>query len=68
VKNIAKGAWLGAGAGFVATVASLTATSGKEDSDRFLWTVWLPVVGAGVGGGSLEYSGKNKKQELIYSF
>ena len=68
VKNIAKGAWLGAGAGFVATVATLTATSGKENSDRFLWTVWLPVVGAGVGGvAGIFWKKKHKKQELIYS-
>jgi hypothetical protein len=34
----------------VATVATLTAVSGKENADRFLFAVWFPVVGAATGG------------------
>ena len=67
-KNIAKGAWIGAGVGAVATVATLTATGGKENSDRFLFAVWFPVLGAGVGAISGAFwKKKHKKQELIYS-
>jgi hypothetical protein len=67
-KNVAKGAWIGAGVGLVSTVSILTATGGKEDSDRFLWAGWLPVVGAGVGGvAGVFWKKKHKKQELIYS-
>jgi hypothetical protein len=67
-KNIAKGAWIGAGVGLVATVATLSAVSGQENADRFLFAGWFPVVGAGVGGiAGAFWKKKHKKQELIYS-
>jgi small nuclear ribonucleoprotein (snRNP)-like protein len=66
--NIAKGAWIGAGVGFVATVATLSAVAGKENADRALFAVWFPALGAGIGAvtGALRKT-KHKKQELIYS-
>jgi hypothetical protein len=48
-KNIAKGAWVGAGVGLTATVVTLSAVSGRENADRALGAAWLPVLGAGTG-------------------
>jgi translation initiation factor IF-1 len=67
-KNIAKGAWIGAGVGFGATVVTLSAVAGKENADRALGAVWLPVLGAGLGAiVGVFWKKKHKKQDLVYS-
>jgi hypothetical protein len=67
-KNIAKCAWIGAGVGFGATVVTLSAVAGKENADRALGAVWLPVLGAGTGAiVGVFWKKKHKKQELVYS-
>lgn len=67
-KNIAKGAWIGTGLGFVATVATLSVVAGQENADRALGAVWFPVLGAGIGAvvGAF-WKKKHKKQKLVYS-
>ena len=66
--NTAKGAWIGAGLGFAATVITLTAVAGSENADRALGAVWFPVLGAGIGAiTGMFRKKKHKKQELIYS-
>ena len=67
-KNIAKGAWIGAGAGAVATIGTLSAVAGNENADRFLFAGWFPVLGAGVGAiAGAFWKKKHKRQDLIYS-
>jgi len=67
-RNIAKGAWIGTGVGFVATIATLSAVAGKENADRAFGAVWFPVLGAGIGAitGAF-WKKKHKKQKLVYS-
>lgn len=66
--NTARGAWIGAGVGFAATVVTLSIAAGSENADRALAAVWFPVLGAGIGAitGAFRKK-KHKKQELIYS-
>jgi hypothetical protein len=67
-KNIAKGAWVGAGVGLTATVVTLSAVSGSENADRALGAAWLPVLGAGTGAiVGVFWKKKHKKQDLVYS-
>jgi hypothetical protein len=67
-KNIAKGAWVGAGVGTAATVVTLSAVAGKENADRALGVAWLPLLGAGTGAiVGVFWKKKHKKQELVYS-
>ena len=66
--NAAKGAWIGTGLGFAATVITLSVVAGSENADRALAAGWFPVLGAGIGAitGKIRKK-KHKKQELIYS-
>ncbi len=66
--NVAKGAWIGAGLGFAATVITLSAVAGQENADRALGAVWFPFLGAGIGAvAGVFWKKKHKKQELVYS-
>ena len=66
--NAAKGAWIGAGIGFAATVITMSVVAGSENADRALVAGWFPILGAGIGAitGKIRKK-KHKKQELIYS-
>jgi small nuclear ribonucleoprotein (snRNP)-like protein len=66
--NIAKGAWIGTGVGFAATVITLSAVAGSENADRAVGAVWFPFLGAGIGAvAGVFWKKKHKKQELVYS-
>lgn len=66
--NIAKGAWIGTGVGFAATVITLSAVAGTENADRALGAVWFPFLGAGIGAiAGVFWKKKHKKQTLVYS-
>lgn len=67
-RNIAKAAWIGAGAGFATTVITLTATRNTENADANVGAVWFPFIGAGVGAiAGAFWKKKHKKQDLVYS-
>ena len=67
-RNIAKGGWIGAGAGFATTVLTLSALAGGENADAALFAVWFPIIGAGVGAiAGAFWKKKHKKQDLVYS-
>ena len=67
-KNIAKGAWIGAGAGLGAAFLTAWALSKRNDADACVGCGLFPLYGAGIGGliGAF-WKKKHKKQELIYS-
>lgn len=67
-KNIAKGAWVGAGAGLGAAVIYAAIQGAQRSSDPPVGVGLFPFFGAGAGAvvGNF-WKKKHKKQELVYS-
>ena len=67
-RNIAKAAWIGAGAGFATTIITLTAVGRSDDAGKYLAAAWFPFIGAGAGAiAGVFWKKKHKKQDLVYS-
>ena len=67
-KNIAKGAWIGAGAGVGAGFIAAAIQGARGSSDPPAGAALFPIIGAGVGAVAGHFwRKKHKKQELIYS-
>ena len=67
-KNIAKGAWLGAGAGFGVGFIASAVIAARGGSDPPTGAGLYPILGAGAGAIAGNFWKKNhKKQGLVYS-
>ena len=67
-KNIAKGAWIGAGTGVGVGMAVAAIKGATGSSDPPTWGALYPFFGAGAGAvAGTFWKKKHKKQELVYS-
>jgi len=67
-KNIAKGAWIGAGAGVGVSMLAAVIQGARGSSDPPTGAALFPIYGAGAGAIAGTFWRKNhKKQELVYS-
>ena len=67
-KNIAKGAWIGAGAGLGVSVLAAVIQGARGSADPPAGAGLFPIYGAGAGAIAGTFWKKNhKKQELVYS-